>query len=184
MPNNTSLRPRAWNNFSLLVAAVMPFFLSYPLDAYKTCNKMYGAAGFSEVRIIADSLNKIIKPGEKIGHFGSEPELCFYTRTKMASGYLYAYPLIENQPYAMDMCKQFISELKERKPEYLAYCNIAEGDRERNVYLYQQWDSLTAGLPVLGRIYVAPDSAKVVWGDLPPPPAKWAMLFTVYKNRR
>jgi Dolichyl-phosphate-mannose-protein mannosyltransferase len=175
---------KIWNNFALLVTFVMPLIISYPFSPYKTANLMYGPSGFPEIREIADSLNKIIKPGEMIGHFGAEPELCFYTNTKMASGYLYAYPLLEKQPYAPDMTHQFIDELKKAKPAYYAFCNVGEGDRERNIWLYQQWDSLTNNLPVLGKIYVASDTVKVSWGDKPPPDKHWETLFVIYKNNR
>ena len=55
----------------------------------------------------------------RVAVIGSEPEIYFYARRHSATGFLYTYPLMENQPYAAMMQRQMISEIESAKPEYI-----------------------------------------------------------------
>jgi hypothetical protein len=50
---------------------------------------------------------------------GSEPEIYFYAQRRSATGYIYTYPLMESQPYAISMQREMIGEIEANKPEYL-----------------------------------------------------------------
>lgn len=56
--------------------------------------------------------------------FGSEPQLYFYSGLKSASGYIYMYPLMEKQNFALTMQRELIKEVERVKPRYLVMVNI------------------------------------------------------------
>ena len=83
---------------------------------------------FTEIRQVGDYLNQHVKKNEYLGQLGFEPELWFYTQTQAASGFLYAYPLIENHKYAPQMVEQFIAETEAHCPEWFIYSDVQDPD--------------------------------------------------------
>jgi hypothetical protein len=55
----------------------------------------------------------------RVAVIGSEPEIYFYANRHSATGYIYTYPLMENQPYAVMMQHRMINEIEAVKPQYL-----------------------------------------------------------------
>jgi hypothetical protein len=55
---------------------------------------------------------------------GSEPEIYFYAHRHSATGYIYAYPLMEPQPYAEKMQKEMSSEIEAAHPEFIVLVNL------------------------------------------------------------
>ena len=55
---------------------------------------------------------------------GSEPETYFYARRHSATGYIYTYPLTEEQAYASVMQLEFIREVEAAAPEFVVYVLI------------------------------------------------------------
>ncbi|HTA28405.1 MAG TPA: hypothetical protein VK809_11480, partial [Bacteroidia bacterium] len=53
------------------------------------------------------------------------PEIYFYADRTSATGYLYTYPLVENQPYNVVMQQQMVNEIEKAKPAYIVFCNVA-----------------------------------------------------------
>ncbi len=43
----------------------------------------------------------------------------FYARCRAATKFIYAYPLMEPQPYALQMQKDMIAEMERAKPRYI-----------------------------------------------------------------
>jgi hypothetical protein len=60
-------------------------------------------------------------PDAKIAVLGSEPEIYFYAQRHSATGYIYAYGLMEAQPYARQMQDEMIREIETAQPEYVVY---------------------------------------------------------------
>lgn len=52
---------------------------------------------------------------------GSEPEIYFLSQRRSATGFIYAYPLMENAPYALGMQKSMIQEIEQNRPEYVIF---------------------------------------------------------------
>jgi hypothetical protein len=71
--------------------------------------------------IVASSITVRAVRGDQIGILGSEPEICFYTRLLCASHYLYAFPLIEQQPFSGQMQRDLLAELQATRPRFLIY---------------------------------------------------------------
>jgi hypothetical protein len=57
--------------------------------------------------------------GDKIAVLGSEPQIYFYTRLHSATGYIYMYPLMEIQKYALQMQKEMAREIESARPKYV-----------------------------------------------------------------
>jgi len=52
---------------------------------------------------------------------GSEPEIYFYANRLSATGHIYMYGLMENQPYARTMQLQAIREIEQSAPAWLVF---------------------------------------------------------------
>jgi len=56
---------------------------------------------------------------------GSEPQIYFYANRHSATGYIYMYPLMEEQKYARQMQREMIDEVEKAKPRYLVFVGVA-----------------------------------------------------------
>lgn len=81
---------------------------------------------FPEAPRIADYLQKHTSPENRIAVLGSEPEIYFYSRRRSATGHIYMYGLMEDQPYAKTMQQQLISEVEAARPRYIVDVNVAK----------------------------------------------------------
>ncbi len=86
--------------------------------------QVYGVNPFPESIKIADYLRSNTVDTETIAILGSEPQIYFYSRRHSATGYIYAYGLMERQPYALQMQQEMIRQIEAAKPAYLLYVNI------------------------------------------------------------
>jgi len=85
---------------------------------------VYGLNPFPEALPIAEYLKNNSSPGEQIIVLGSEPEIYFYADRISASGYIYMYGLMENQPYAERMQAQMIKEIESARPKYIVNVHV------------------------------------------------------------
>jgi hypothetical protein len=76
---------------------------------------------FLEARAVGNYVRANSKKTDRIAVFGSEPEVYFYAQRHSATGYLYMYPMMEAQPYALRMQRAMIHEVESSQPEYLVY---------------------------------------------------------------
>jgi hypothetical protein len=85
---------------------------------------MYGLNPFPESVEIAKYIKAHTKKDDKVAVVGSEPQIYFYTKRQSATGYIYTYPLMEDQRYAFRMQKEMIEEIEKSPPEYLVFVNV------------------------------------------------------------
>ncbi|MCU0725358.1 MAG: glycosyltransferase family 39 protein [Planctomycetes bacterium] len=78
----------------------------------------YGSSPFIEMEVIGRVLRERTNPGDRIVVLGSEPETLFHADRRSATVYLYMYPLMEDQPYALEMQEEMIAEVGAARPEY------------------------------------------------------------------
>src|SRR5262249_22055964 len=64
---------------------------------------VYAVNPFPEAVVLGREIAARTKPGDRIAVLGSEPEILFYAGRRSATGYIYVYPLMEPQPYALAM---------------------------------------------------------------------------------
>ena len=93
----------------------------FELDPVSACRRIYGSNPFQEVTVISDYLKKQARPGSTVAVIGSEPEIYFYSRLHSATGYIYMYPLMERQQYALSMQQEMSREIEASQPEYLVF---------------------------------------------------------------
>ena len=97
------------------------FFLRGPQLA---CQLTYPSNPFVECPAIAEYLKNNTTVDDKIAVLGSEPEIFFDAQRRSATGYIYTYGLMEDQPLALRMQKEMIAEIEAAKPKYIVFANI------------------------------------------------------------
>jgi len=92
------------------------FFRMSPVDA---CRFRYGENPFPEAIKVADFLREHSRPDERLVVLGSEPEIYFYSGRQSATGFIYMYPLMEQQRFALQMQRQMIEEVEKNRPGFV-----------------------------------------------------------------
>lgn len=86
--------------------------------------QIYGANPFVEAQEVAAYIKARTSPEDRIAVLGSEPEIYFYANRKSATGFIYTYPLMENQPYARQMRAEMIHEVESAHAKYVVFVSI------------------------------------------------------------
>jgi 4-amino-4-deoxy-L-arabinose transferase-like glycosyltransferase len=169
------LRSRVWAVLPLLV-----FVGAFAGSLYLQRNYLFKAGPFIGSRIIygtnpfseADDVAYYIKnhsaKDARVAVLGSEPEIYFYADRRSATGYIYTYGLMEEQPYAGEMQKQMINEIEAAQPEYVVLVNVATsfGRLPDSKTLIFDWiDSYVPTHYDLVGIVDLLGYSKYVWGD-------------------
>jgi hypothetical protein len=87
--------------------------------------EVYGGNPFPESRVIADKLNTLMKPEDKLAVFGTEIQMYVYTNKKSpsrfaGSGALLEFPVAQSK----DWQKEFMADVEKADPKYLVFFNI------------------------------------------------------------
>src|SRR5437667_157011 len=69
----------------------------------------------------ADFLRENSRTDERVVVLGSEPEIYFYSRRQSATGFIYMYPLAEQQRFALRMQRQMIEEVEKNRPAFVVW---------------------------------------------------------------
>jgi dolichyl-phosphate-mannose-protein mannosyltransferase len=93
----------------------------FAANAATFCQRMYPGNPFLEAQAISQYLRSQMPEDARLAVFGSEPEIYFDAQRKSATGYIYTYGLMEDQPYALRMQQEMIREVTEARPEYLVF---------------------------------------------------------------
>ena len=93
----------------------------FQLPAVQESQNIYFAEPFVQAPAVADYIREHSPPNARLAVLGSEPEIYFYSRRHSATGYLYAYALMEPQPFALKMQREMIAEIESNQPEYLVW---------------------------------------------------------------
>lgn len=97
------------------------YFKMSPVDAsFYT----YKCSIFCDSIEIARYIKAHTMENDKIAVLGSEPQIYFYADRSSATGYMYTYPLMENQKYASMMQHEMMGQIMSRRPKYIVLvCN-------------------------------------------------------------
>jgi len=113
----------------LLAAAATSLWVDrtvfFQLTPAQACRAVYGLNPFPESVEIGRYLREHTGPGARIAVLGSEPQIYFYAQRRAATSYLYLYPLMEPQPYAERMQREFIQGVEAADPDYLVFVSAA-----------------------------------------------------------
>jgi len=165
------LRTRNWNRAAALPA--LCFALAFLLSvrgqwksylsltpaglSHKLC---HDGQACSDNVLVADLIQAKASPGDQIGIIGSEPEICFYTRLRCASHYIYTFPLMETQPFARQMQDDLLGELQDAHPRFLIFVDDERSwgwtftrtlDKNRP-FLDRAWNLSHTGYSLIGKV--------------------------------
>ena len=62
---------------------------------------------------------------DTIAVFGSEPQIYFYANRRSATGHIYMYSMMEDQPFNLTMQKEMIREVEAARPRYIVFTPIS-----------------------------------------------------------
>jgi hypothetical protein len=79
----------------------------------------YGNQPFHEAKKVAEYLRGQASPRSTVAVLGSEPQIYFHSGLRSATGYIYVYGLMEEQPLAEQMQREMISEIERARPEFM-----------------------------------------------------------------
>ena len=83
----------------------------------------YGADPLPESEIIAGYIREHSAPDARVAVLGSEPQIYFLARRHSATGYIYTYGLMEEQPFARRMQDEMIREIGDHPPEFIVFAD-------------------------------------------------------------
>ena len=120
----------------VLPALVLVAALGYPIVAerefffsmtpHEASRWTYGPNPFPEAVEIARRIAADTTPQDRIAVLGSEPEIYFYARRRSATGHIYMYGLMENQPHARRMQQEAIRQIEAAAPKYVVFVNVPQ----------------------------------------------------------
>jgi len=91
----------------------------FGMSPVEVVRNTYGTTLYSEAIKVADEIKAGSGKNGRVGVLGSEPEIPFYAHRRSATGHIYMYPLMEQQPSAREMQEQVISDFERTRPEYM-----------------------------------------------------------------
>ena len=123
-------------------------------------------------------------PTDRIAVIGSEPQIYFYAGLRAATGYIYMYPLMENQPYAAEMQRRMIGEIEAAQPRFVVLVNVAVSwnvGRMSDRTVFQWWARYQEGFERVGFADIMDRGTRYVWGrdaaDYTPVSPVWVAVF-------
>lgn len=95
----------------------------FGLNTEKAEMQVYHTTEQREAADLAKYLRDHAAKDARIAVIGSEPQIPFLAHRLSATGYIYMYPLMEDQPYAEKMQEEMIREIEKNRPDYVVYVN-------------------------------------------------------------
>jgi 4-amino-4-deoxy-L-arabinose transferase-like glycosyltransferase len=111
--------------FAVLACSAAPLLGKfYRQDDAQLSRLMHPQNPFVEAETVGAWLREHSGPEDRIAVIGSEPEIYFYARRLSATDHIYAYPLVEQQPYAAQMRDEFDHDVTQALPAYIVTVNL------------------------------------------------------------
>jgi hypothetical protein len=162
----------------------------FQLTPTQACHVVYGANPVPESVEIGRYLASHCSPDARIAVIGSEPQIYFYSHRRSATGYIYTYPLMEPQPYAVQMQKEMIREIEKANPDYVVYVNVSASwlQRPNSNRLIFKWfeEYQQERLQLVGLVDIlSADRTEYRWFSPQEPvtPPRSACWLAIFKNR-
>jgi len=97
------------------------FFVSTTTEITRV---IYPTNPFEEAIPIGAYIRAHTTPGDRIAVLGSEPEIYFYAGRRSATEFIYMYPLLEAQPFALAMQHSMCREIRDAEPRFIVAVNV------------------------------------------------------------
>lgn len=140
-------------------------------DPAELCRNLYAGNPFAESVPIASYVRQNTEENDRIFVFGSEPQICFYSRRKSATGYIYMYDLAYNHQYLKRMQSEMVREVEASKPKMIVYVStpsswLAQGDAVSPLSGWLQgYLRQNRYVPVCYADILFPNPTVYAWGD-------------------
>jgi hypothetical protein len=148
---------------------------------------IYPGNPFTEAIYAAKQIQDHSAPDARVAVLGSEPEIYFYAHRHSATGYIYTYPLMELQPFALTMQHDMAHEIETVRPEFIAIVHYAAS---WIVFPYSQhylsdWSRtyVPANYQKVAIVGYAPDGNLVSLWSSTNPPAMGREFITIFQRR-
>ncbi|HKW17855.1 MAG TPA: glycosyltransferase family 39 protein [Terriglobales bacterium] len=134
----------------------------FTLDPVSACRAIYPKEPFPELERVAEYVQSQTTKDEPFEVLGADPQTYFYARRRSVSGFMYIYPLTEDQPYALPMQREVISDIEAARPEFIVWVydwDIPAGPRQLIIrwmaqYLHGNYEAVS--------VIMQPDSSGAV----------------------
>jgi Dolichyl-phosphate-mannose-protein mannosyltransferase len=93
----------------------------FKMDSLHVHREMYAGDGFPEAMAVGDYIRDHSSSQDRVAVLGSEPEIYFYAHRRSATGYIYMYPLMEYQKFALHMQSDMIHEIEDSQPKIVVF---------------------------------------------------------------
>jgi 4-amino-4-deoxy-L-arabinose transferase-like glycosyltransferase len=104
----------------------------FSITGRELSRSVYGGNPFVESPELGRYLQAHTDPGDSIAVLGSEPQIYFYANRKSATGYIYTYALMEQQPYSERMQEEMIAQITAAHPKYIVFAGLRTSWLGRN----------------------------------------------------
>ncbi len=133
----------------------------------RVARAIFGLNPFPESVEIARWVQAHSAPTDRIAVIGSEPQIYFYARRPAATGFVYTYALMEDQPYAARMQRQMIDEIEAARPRFVVLVNASASWNVRpqsDRTLFQWWERYQRDFERVGLADITDGLTSYVWG--------------------
>jgi hypothetical protein len=128
----------------------------------------YGIDPLRECELVASYIRDNSSPDAGVTVLGSEPAIYFLARRHSATGYIYAYGLMEEKPFARRMQDEMIHEIESHPPEFIVYAdNPLSWSRQpgSDLTIFHWWDSYRTNYTLVALADIlSPTNTVYVWG--------------------
>lgn len=170
------LAPAAWPRIAPVTAAIVAIVItvgmSWPrlmdTSSETLTRQMFGLNPFVESPEIAARLRETTQPGDRIVILGSEPQIYFLSDRKSATGYIYAYPLMEEQPFAATMQQEMVRQIEANNPKYVVFVGTSTSWLRKpnsNLTLLDWFSKQSKQWTLDGVVDISEAGTESVWGE-------------------
>ncbi len=138
-----TLIPIAFFLFSYLSALYGQRKYLFKMDARQVHREMYAGDGFPEAIAVGAYIREHTSSQDRIVVLGSEPQIYFYAQRRSATGYIYMYPLMERQKFALRMQVDMEKEIENTAPKIVVFVDTLTWDWE------PEWDASEPHMNIL-----------------------------------
>ncbi|HSV27707.1 MAG TPA: glycosyltransferase family 39 protein [Sedimentisphaerales bacterium] len=128
---------------------------------------LYGTNPFPESVHVAEYIRNRTSPDDLIAVIGSEPQIYFYANRRSATGHIYTYGMMEDNPYALKMQKEMARQIEAASPKYVVFVNIFSSWLQRPTsptYIFDWFRNYVSSGTLEGVVELTPQGTRYTWG--------------------
>ena len=153
---------------------------------------LYGMNPFPEAVEIGKFLKERTADDDRVAVVGSEPEIYFYAARRGATGYVYTYPMMDPQPYAVWMQREMIREIEAGDPRFVVFVRFWYSWLPRpdsNETIFHWFEDYKQRFDLVGVVDIlSPGQTRYLWGEAAaaytPVTDRWLAVYERREARR